>query len=101
MSIGRDDVLHVARLAELAVAESELPTLVQQLNRIVAFVEELNEVPAGDAAAEFVAGPDQVVLRPDVVRPVPLARTPEEMAPEFIGGFYVVPRLGAMDGGDE
>ncbi|MFI5210604.1 MAG: aspartyl/glutamyl-tRNA amidotransferase subunit C [Gemmatimonadales bacterium] len=97
MSIGRKDVLHVARLAELAVADGDVPTLVEQLGRIVDFVAQLNEVPAGEQAPPFVAGPDQVTLREDVIAPVPLSRTPEQMAPEFRDGLFLVPRLGAME----
>ena len=36
-------------------------------------------------------------LREDVVAPVPLARGPGEFAPAFVDGFFVVPRLGAME----
>jgi aspartyl-tRNA(Asn)/glutamyl-tRNA(Gln) amidotransferase subunit C len=97
MSIGRKDVLHVARLAELAVADADVPTLVEQLGRIVDFVAQLNEVPAGEQAPPFVAGPAQVALREDVIAPVPLSRTPEQMAPEFRDGLFLVPRLGAME----
>ena len=53
MSIGRDEVLHVARLAELAVKEADLDRLVDQLNRIVDYVAQLDRVPA-DGAAEVV-----------------------------------------------
>ena len=42
MSIGRNDVLHVAKLAELAVREEELDRLVDQLNRIVDYVAQLD-----------------------------------------------------------
>ena len=52
---------------------------------------------SGEQAPPFVAGPERVALREDVVDPVPLARPPSEMAPEFIDGFFVVPRLGAME----
>ena len=97
MRIGKEEVVHVARLAELAVAESELPKLVEQLSRIVDFVAELNEVPADESAPPFQAGPARTPLREDVVAPVPLARAPAEIAPEFVGGFFVVPRLGAME----
>jgi aspartyl-tRNA(Asn)/glutamyl-tRNA(Gln) amidotransferase subunit C len=99
MSIGRKEVLHVARLAELAVADADVPTLVEQLNRIVEFVAQLNEVPAGEQAPPFVAGPSQVALREDVIAPVPLGRTPEQIAPEFRDGLFLVPRLGAMEEG--
>jgi len=49
MSIGRAEVLHVARLAELAVKEDDLVRLVDQLNRIVDYVAQLDRVP-GDIA---------------------------------------------------
>lgn len=97
MSIGREEVVHVAKLAELAVSEAELAKLVDQLSRIVDFVAELNEVPADESAPALQVGAAQTPLREDIVAPVPLARTPAEIAPEFIGGFFVVPRLGAME----
>jgi aspartyl-tRNA(Asn)/glutamyl-tRNA(Gln) amidotransferase subunit C len=97
MSIDRKDVLHVAKLAELAVADSELEPLTEQLSRIVEFVAQLNEVPASEQAPPFLAGPPSVALRKDVVDPVPLARGPAEMAPEFSHGLFEVPRLGAME----
>jgi aspartyl-tRNA(Asn)/glutamyl-tRNA(Gln) amidotransferase subunit C len=97
VSIGKEEVVHVAKLAELAVSDAELPKLVEQLSRIVDFVAELNEVPADDAAPPFQAGPAMSPLREDKVAPVPLARGPAEMAPAFVDGFFVVPRLGAME----
>ncbi len=97
MSIGRDEVLHVARLAELAVREEELDRLVDQLNRIVDYVAQLDQVPADRMAEPFVPGPASAALREDVPGPVPLARPPAEIAPEFRDGFFLVPRHGAMD----
>ena len=98
MSIGREDVLHVADLAELKVAEGEIAPLVQQLNGIVAFVAQLGEaeIPAG--TPEFAVGPTRVALREDRVAPIPLARSPEQMAPDWEAGFYVVPRLAHQEG---
>jgi aspartyl/glutamyl-tRNA(Asn/Gln) amidotransferase C subunit len=98
MSIRREDVLHVAGLAELDVAEADLPRLVEQMSRIVGFVEQLNEVPAGERAPPFLAGPDRTPLRADEVGSVQLVRPPSAIAPEFAQGLFVVPRLGAMEG---
>jgi aspartyl-tRNA(Asn)/glutamyl-tRNA(Gln) amidotransferase subunit C len=96
MSIGRDQVLHVANLAEIGVDETELARLVEQLNRIVSYVEQLDEVT--DAPAEpFLAGPIAAPLREDVVGPDRLARDPAAIAPEFRDGFFLVPRHGAME----
>jgi aspartyl/glutamyl-tRNA(Asn/Gln) amidotransferase C subunit len=97
MRIGEKDVLHVAKLAELAVAEQDLPKLVAQLRGIVEYVARLDEVPASEQAAPYIAGPDAVRLRPDEVNPVPLARPPAAIAPEFIDGFFTVPRMGAQE----
>ena len=97
MSIGLDDVLHVARLAELAVRENELQRLVEQMNRIVDYVATLDQVSVDHVAESFVAGPEAVALREDVEAPVPLARPPAAMAPEFRDGFFLVPRHGAME----
>jgi aspartyl-tRNA(Asn)/glutamyl-tRNA(Gln) amidotransferase subunit C len=96
MSIGREQVLHVASLAEIGVDEADLPRLVEQLNRIVGYVEQLDQVP--DAPAEpFLAGPAAAPLREDVVGSVPLAHPPAAIAPEFRDGFFLVPRHGAME----
>jgi aspartyl-tRNA(Asn)/glutamyl-tRNA(Gln) amidotransferase subunit C len=97
MSIGLDEVLHVAKLAELAVKESEIRRLVEQMNRIVNYVAKLDEVPADRIAEPFLAGPQSVSLREDVEAPVRLAHLPSAMAPEFADGFFLVPRHGAME----
>ena len=97
MSIGRDDVLHVARLAELAVREGELDRLVDQMNRIVDYVAQLDQVPGDRMAEPFLPGPGSAALREDVPGSVPLARPPAAIAPEFRDGFFLVPRHGAME----
>ena len=97
MSIGLDEVLHVAKLAELAVKESEFRRLVEQMNRIVNYVATFDEVPGDRIAEAFLAGPQSVTLREDVEAPMPLAHPPAAMAPEFREGFFLVPRHGAME----
>lgn len=97
MSIGRDEVRHVADLAELAVPEAELDRLVRQLNRIVEYVAQLDRLPAERLDAVFLPGPASVALRPDEPGSVPLARPPARLAPEFADGFFLVPRHGAME----
>lgn len=98
MSVTRDEVLRIARLAELHVDEEALPVLTEQLSRILAYVAQLAQVPAGEHAAPFLAGPDASPLRADEVRPWPLAARPAQFAPAFREGFFTVPRLGQFDG---
>jgi aspartyl/glutamyl-tRNA(Asn/Gln) amidotransferase C subunit len=97
MSIGRDEVLHVARLAELDVPAQDVDGLVAQIGRIVDYVAQLNQVPAAEHGAAFQAGPSAVSLGEDTPGSVPLARGPESFAPEFRDGLFLVPRLGAME----
>ena len=99
MSIGREEVRHVARLAELAVKESELDRLVEQLNRIVDYVAQLEQVPGDATTGSFLPGPHSVALREDVPAPIGLQYPPADMAPEFAEGFFLVPRHGAMEEG--
>ena len=96
MKIGADDVRHVARLAELAVAEDDVRVLASQLESIVEFVEQLSTVEF-DADRSLVAlGPARLRLRADVVDPIPMTSVPADLAPEFKEGFFVVPKLGGM-----
>ena len=97
MSVTAKDVQHVARLAELAVEADELPALTEQMDRIVGFVAQLTELGDQDSGASYVAGPEQAPLRADVVEPADLVRSPAQLAPEFVDGFFVVPKLGAME----
>lgn len=101
MSVTRDEVLHIAHLAELDVAEDALPTLVEQMSRILEYVAQLNRLPTGETARPYLAGPDAIKLRPDEIKPWPMAFGPKQLAPAFRDGFFVVPRLEAFgDGGD-
>lgn len=97
MSLTKEQVERVARLAELQVRPEELPALAEQIARIVDYVGQLGEVGAGERAPPFLAGPAAVTLREDVVRPQPLARGPEAFAPEFRAGLFLVPRLGHLE----
>lgn len=96
MSIGPEDVQHAAKLAEIAVTDDELLRLAAQLGRIVEYVEQLREVPESERAEPWLGGPLQAPLRADVVAPAPLAHPVAELAPEFVDGFFVVPRRVAM-----
>ncbi|HEV8265237.1 MAG TPA: Asp-tRNA(Asn)/Glu-tRNA(Gln) amidotransferase subunit GatC [Gemmatimonadales bacterium] len=93
MSVTRDDVVRIARLAELDVDEEALAALTEQMSRILEFVSQIGAVPASESARPFVPGPDVIRLRPDEVKPWPLAFGPPELAPEFKNGLFVVPKL--------
>ena len=99
MSVSRDEVLRIAQLAELDVDEEALPELAEQMSRIIDYVAQLSAVPANGASGlkAFVPGPDAIRFRADEVNPSPLALGPEQIAPAFKEGFFVVPRLGQFE----
>ncbi len=97
MTLDRNAVQRIAELAEIAVTEEELPTLVAQLERIVDYVAQLKGYDGGDELPDFLPGPSQTPLRPDVVNPVPLTLGPADLAPAWRHGYFIVPRVAGMD----
>jgi aspartyl-tRNA(Asn)/glutamyl-tRNA(Gln) amidotransferase subunit C len=97
MSVSREEVLRIAQLAELDVEEDALPTLAEQMSRILDYAAQLSAVPANGTVKVFVPGPDAIRFRFDEVTPSGLAFGPEEFAPDFKEGFFVVPKLGQFE----
>lgn len=100
MSVTHDDVLKIARLAELEVKEEDVPLLAEQMSRILDYVAQISGVPASEGVKPFVPGPDALRFRRDELKPWPLAFGPAEFAPAFKDGFFLVPKLGAFDAAD-
>ena len=97
MSVSRDDVLRIAQLAELDVADEALAEMADQMSRILDYVAQLSAIPTNGSVKTFVPGPDAIRFRADEVAPAPLAFGPEEFAPAFKEGFFVVPKLGQFE----
>jgi len=68
-AISRDEVAHLARLARLAVSESELDQFAGQLDVILQAVARVGEVVAADIPPTSHSIPLTNVLREDVVVP--------------------------------
>ena len=69
MSLSRDDVEKVARLARLQFSPEELETLTAQLSRIVEYVEQLSELDTEDVPPMAHAMELSNVLAGDKVQP--------------------------------
>ena len=96
MTIKAEDVRHIARLAELAVPEHDLPVLADQMERIVAFVAQLGDLDLPADAAAVTMGPARLTLREDVVAPIALAHPLASFAPAMVDDLFVVPKLGGL-----
>ncbi|OLC09910.1 MAG: hypothetical protein AUH41_04135 [Gemmatimonadetes bacterium 13_1_40CM_66_11] len=53
MSVSREEVLRIAQLAELDVEEEGLPTLAEQMSRILDYAAQLSAVPANGTVKVF------------------------------------------------
>lgn len=69
MNITEDAVLHVAKLARLAVSEEEAHRLAPQLSDIISYAEQLQRVDLSDVVPTSHALQLTNVLRPDTPRP--------------------------------
>ena len=94
MAISRDDVLHVARLARLALREDEIERLEAQLNDILDAVSKVSELDLADIPP--TSHPLEVVnvWEQDEPRPCLTAEEALANAPEREGDFFRVPAEG-------
>ncbi|MEJ8278334.1 Asp-tRNA(Asn)/Glu-tRNA(Gln) amidotransferase subunit GatC [Pseudonocardia spirodelae] len=91
--ITRDEVAHLARLARLAVTDSELDTFASQLDVIIGSVARVGEVAADDIPPTSHAVPLENVFRPDERRPGLDQAQALAGAPAAEDGRFRVPRI--------
>lgn len=92
-NLSRDDVAHVAMLARIQLEEHELDTLAGQLDQIVDWVGQVNEVAADDVPPMSHPLPLVNVTRPDEVRPSLSQEDALANAPDAEDGLFGVPRI--------
>lgn len=87
------EVEYVARLACLALSEEEKVRFTEQLNAILTYVEQLNEVPT-DGVEPTSHVLDLVnVFREDLVRQTLTVEEVLRNAPEEAHAYFAVPRI--------
>jgi aspartyl-tRNA(Asn)/glutamyl-tRNA(Gln) amidotransferase subunit C len=93
MSVDSTTVRRVARLARLKVNEEDVPRLAGELNVILAFVEQLNEVDIKDVAPLTSVVSQAMKMRDDVVTDGGYARAVTQNAPASEDEFFMVPKV--------
>jgi aspartyl-tRNA(Asn)/glutamyl-tRNA(Gln) amidotransferase subunit C len=94
MAISRDDVLHVARLARLALREDEIERLQEQLNAILDAVGKVSELDLSDVPPTSHPLALVNVFAPDEPEPCLPVEDALANAPEREGDFFRVPAEG-------
>jgi aspartyl-tRNA(Asn)/glutamyl-tRNA(Gln) amidotransferase subunit C len=97
--IDRQAVERIAQLAALAVDQDSLPRLTEEIARIIEYVSQIEaaELPPCQPADFWLSTAPRQPLRPDTPSPARVDRGLETIAPAMKDGFFVVPRLRAME----
>lgn len=93
MALTREEVLHVARLARLAMSDDEVDRFRDQLSAILEHAARVTEVVTDDVPPTSHPLPLANVFRDDVVEPSLPPEKALSTAPETEDGRFKVPRI--------
>jgi aspartyl-tRNA(Asn)/glutamyl-tRNA(Gln) amidotransferase subunit C len=91
MSITREDVLQVARLAKLRLRDAEIDSLIHDLAEILDYMALLDELDTSDVTPTAHVGVECAPLREDRVLPVLRTEDTLSEAPRRGGDGFAVP----------
>ena len=92
-SISHNEVEHVAKLARLDLTEPEKTLFGEQLNQILTFVEQLQEVSTEGIPLTASVAEQKSVLREDLPHDGLSQEQALRNAPEASEGLFVVPKI--------
>ena len=93
MALTREDVLRAARLARIAIDDTEADAALEQLRRIFEMIEEMRAVDV--SGVDPMAHAQDVILRlrEDVVTETDQHELFQSIAPRVERGLYLVPKV--------
>jgi len=91
--ISRDEVAHLARLARLALTETELDSFAGQLDAILSHVSQIQAVDVTGVEATDNPLKDVNVTRPDEPAPFLTQQQALAAAPAAVDGRFAVPQI--------
>jgi aspartyl-tRNA(Asn)/glutamyl-tRNA(Gln) amidotransferase subunit C len=93
MSVDKDTVRRIAKLARIALDESRVAPMEQELNGILAWVEQLQEVNVDGVEPMTSVVAQKLKMRDDVVTDGGQAAAVVANAPLSEDNFFVVPKV--------
>lgn len=93
MSVDTETVKRVAKLARIALEEEELGHFVDELNALLGFVEQLNEVDVSGVEPVTSVIPMDMKMRPDEVTDGARVEDIVANAPNSSENFFLVPKV--------
>ena len=92
MSVTKDDVRKAARLSRIAVPEERLEEMDGELNGILGWIDQLNEVDSEGVEPMTSGVATKLLMRDDVVTDGNIQGQILANAPSSADGFFVVPK---------
>jgi aspartyl-tRNA(Asn)/glutamyl-tRNA(Gln) amidotransferase subunit C len=93
MSVDTATVRHIAKLARIAVTDGEVEALVPELNNILGWIEQLQEVDVTGVEPMTAVIPNKLRLREDAVTDGGIREAVLANAPVAEHGFFAVPKV--------
>ena len=93
MSVDQDTVRRIAKLARLALDEERVVPMMNELNGILAWVEQLKEVDVTDVPPMTSVVAQRLKMREDMVAEGDQAQALMSNAPQSEDHFFVVPKV--------
>lgn len=93
MKLSRETIQQIAHLARLELAPGEMDGMVDKLDRIVAFVDQLQAAETRDVVPMAHPLDTAQRLRPDAVTETDHRDLYQQNAPAVTDGLYTVPRV--------
>lgn len=93
MSVDQATVRRIARLARVKLDEVDVPQMQHELNAILSFVEQLDEVDVDGVEPMTSVTPTTMRMRTDIVTDGGASASILSNAPVTADGFFVVPKV--------
>ena len=93
MSVDTATVRHIAKLARIAATDDEIDALVPELNNILGWIEQLQEVDVTGIEPMTAVIPSALRLREDLVTDGGIRDAVLKNAPAAEHGFFAVPKV--------
>lgn len=93
MSVSKKDVEYVAELARLSFTEEEKEELIDDLNKVLGYIEKLNELDTEDT--DIIVNPYYIEnkFREDEIEPSMELKSVLDNAPQKLEEYIMVPKI--------
>ena len=93
MTLSKEQIVYLSRLARLELSSKEIESLTVELTSVLAFFEQINDVDTDGVVPTPIAISAKNRIRDDTFRPSLAQGQALANAPRTDGGFFLVPKV--------